>query len=267
MSYPNPLKCVVRLLTPNVVIASCPFKRMGALNFGGRMSLIKHADGVLVYAAIPFGEAAQAALKTIAGADSEPVKVTHLVIPDVEHTMAVVSFKEQFPDAKVISMEGVSVPGVTIDYTFTTEKHGNKCVAGSDLTAMGISLSIANDFEFVYLPHHGNKELVLYNKPSKIVFEADLLFNLGHKHLEQYSPELGYNDLFNPHGGLSFLTRYMVPTSRVGNAIMRKICNATASAPGLKAIYQWDFSTLVPCHGNVFTNDGKLMFKKTFPDV
>lgn len=267
MTYSTPHKCIVRLIAPNVAIALCPFKGLGVFNFGARMSLIRHSEGVVAFAVVPFGQDTVDALASLAGADDEPLTVTHLVIPNTEHTMAAASFKEKYPNVKVISPEKIMVANVDIDYAFTAEKHGNRIIAGADLSEMGLPISIVQDFEFVYLPYHGNRELILYNKVSKVMFEADLLFNLGHRHLEQYSLEVGFKDLFNPHFGLSFFTRYLSPTSMIGNGLLRKICNVSQSLPGLKAVYLWDTQAIVPCHGDVFTENVKALFKKTYPDV
>lgn len=263
--YPTPLKAVVRNLTDNIVIASTPFTRANILNFGARMTLFHYNEQVIVWSAIPYGDEVIRSLKLLTGKEDN-FNITYLIIPDAEHTMAAKSFKDKYPELKVIGMEGLNLP-LKIDYTITKD-HGNKLIDLTILKELGIQDdSILSNFEFVYLPQHKNKELVMYDKTSKILFEADLLLCLGPKgnKLEQYSPELGFPESFNPHGGLSFLTRYTHPDS----SFIKKLTCAVVNPKdpkvkkSLEIIYNWDFTKMVPCHGNV-VDDGKSYFKKSF---
>ncbi|ODV81166.1 uncharacterized protein CANTADRAFT_25394 [Suhomyces tanzawaensis NRRL Y-17324] len=264
MGYPSPLKVISRKLTNDIVIASCAFSRFDKLNFGGRMALINHLGQIIVWSALPYGPEVEKSLELLTGTTGK-YNITHLIIPDKEHTMAAKSFKDVYPELKVIAMEGVEVPGLTIDYRVTS-KLGNKTI---DLKILKEELGITDKvfldlFEFVYLPHHGNKELVMFDTKSKILFEADLLFNLGVKEpLEQYSPSTGFSEGYNPHSGWSFLTRYMQPYSKVGNILTNKI-TTPQSKPGLEAIQKWDFSKIVMCHGNIIEKDAKKAFANVF---
>lgn len=230
------------------------------------MAAFNYNGSVVIWSALPYGEAVEDALKLLTG--SETLNVTHLIIPDKEHTLAAVSFKEKYPDLKIIAMEGVDLGSVKIDYT-VTDKYAHKLLDKSVLAEIGITDPVILDnFQFVYLPKHANKELVAYEKNSKIVFEADLLFNLRKdQSLEQFSPETGYPKDYFPHGGLSYPTRYMNPDSKVGIFLLNKIANSAASAEGLRTIYGWDFDQMVMCHGNIFTSGAKAEFKKVFGKV
>ncbi|CAH2350222.1 hypothetical protein CLIB1423_01S05248 [[Candida] railenensis] len=264
--YPNPLKAISRKLTDDIVITSVPFTRSNLFNFGGRMALLKFGDDIIVWSAIPHSVEVE---KAIALFSSPTASVTHLIIPDQEHTLAAVSFKEKYPNLKIIGPETVDLgPKTPIDYKLT-ESLANKILDKTNLSEdLGVDSSSAlNNLQFVYFPSHANKELVVYDTKSKILFEGDLLFNLGaHEPSEQYSPATGYAKDFNPHGGLSFLTRYMQPYSKVGGALMRKVSSAgTPQAKrGLQAIYSWDFEQVVPCHGNVISKNAKEAFANVF---
>ncbi|EGV63814.1 hypothetical protein PSN45_004116 [Yamadazyma tenuis] len=268
--YPTPLKAVVRNLTENVVIASTPFTRAGIINFGARMSLFHYNGEVIVWSAIPYGDEVVRSLKLLTGREKD-FNVTYLIIPDAEHTMAAKSFKEQYPNLKIIGMDAAAnaVP-VPIDYPITS-KYANKLIDSGVLKEVGIQdESILSNFEFVYLPSHRNKELVLFDKNSKILFEADLLLCLGPKgtKLEQYSPELGFPDNFNPHGGTSFLAGFTHPDSGFFKGLVNRLVKSKdlEVRKGLQTIYNWDFTKMVPCHGNVI-NEGKPYFKKFFDFV
>jgi hypothetical protein len=273
MGYPTNLKVVSRQLTPNTVIASCAFSRVNKLNFGARMALFNYENKIVVWSAIPYCQETIKSLQLLTGSQDD-FNITHLIIPDREHTMAAQSFKEAYPNLKVIAMESALVQGVTIDYLIK-DSQGGKLLNKESLQEIGITDSvIVDNFEFVYLPHHNNKELVMFDKNSKILYEADLLFNLGIEGtldgsttLEQYSPETGYEKGFKPHTGWSYMTRYMQPKSKVGNFLAKKVVNMAKSKQGLQHIYDWEFHTIVMCHGNLIDKDAKQAFKSVFPSV
>lgn len=267
MTYPNPLKLVSRKLTENIVVAAGGFKRFDKLNFGSRMALFNYNNSIIVWSAIPFCENVNSAIELLTGKPEN--EIAYLIIPDKEHTMAAKLFKAKFPDLKIIAMELVDLgPETPIDYVFT-EKYGQKLIDKSVLAEIGITDPVITDnFEFVYIPTHGNQELVTFDKNSKTVFEADLLFNLrSDEPLEQFSELLGYPKNYFAHSGWSFLTRYLNPDSKVGNFLINKITNTPASAGGLRAIYSWDFEQIVMCHGNIIDKDAKGAFKKVFGSV
>lgn len=265
MGYPKDFKAISRKLTENIVVTATAFSRVNILNFGARMALFNYDDQVIVWSAIPYGEEVTKAIKLLTGKDEN--NVTYLVIPDLEHTMAAKSFKQAHPKIKIIASEEVKVPGLTIDHVIPN-KLGNKLIDSTVLTELGIGSPISNDFEFVYLPSHKNNELVMFDKRSNILFEADLLFNLGTKEpLEQYSPETGFPKGFNPHGGLSYLTRYMQPYSKFGNKLGNSVVNIEKSKIGLQTIYNWDFHTIVMCHGNIIDKEAKAAYKNAFSNA
>jgi len=267
MPYPNPLKIVTQKLTDNILLAASGFKRFDKINFGGRMALFHYNNSVIVWSAMPFGDEVHKAIEKLTGQSSSPV--AYLIIPDTEHTIAAKLFKAKYPELKIISVELVDLgPETPIDYVVTS-KYSKKLIDKQVLQEIGITdPTITDHFEFVYLPDHANKELVMYDKNSKTLFEADLLFNLSTQQpQEQFSEELGFPKNYFPFSGYSFLARYLNPDSSIGNKILNKIANSTASAEGLRIIYGWDFDKIVMCHGNVIKSNAKNEFKKVFGKV
>lgn len=267
MGYPNPLKIVARQVSENVVIAHSPFKRVDKINFGARMAAFNYNNSIVVWSALPYNSDVASALQLLAG--EHPVAVKYLIIPDKEHTMAAVSFKEKFPELKIIAMEDVDLgTKAPVDFRITSAvKH--KILAKPELQDLGISDgAILDNFEFVFLPFHTNKELVMLDKNDKTLYEADLLFNLrSDAKLEQFAPEFHEGKDYNPHTGWSYITRYMNPDSSVGKFLFNKIANTSKSAEGLRAIYLWDFDRIVMCHGNIIEKNGREEFKKVFGSV
>lgn len=263
MAYPDPLKVVSRKITESIVLSSSGFKRFDRINFGARMALFNYNGSIVVWSALPYGEGVRNALD-MSGAN-QGASVSYLIIPDREHTMAAKSFKEHFPQLKIIAMEGVDLGSVAIDHVVTS-KYENQLLDKEKLQEIGIrDPVILNNFQFVYLPAHQNKELVTYDINLKSVFQADLVFNLrpGDGN-EQFSSECGHPEGANAFGGFSYPARYMNPDSCIGRYLMNKVANSSASAEGLRAIYGWDFDRLVMCHGLVFEKGGKEAFAKVF---
>ncbi|RCK66688.1 hypothetical protein Cantr_02743 [Candida viswanathii] len=273
MGYPENFKIVTKALTDNILLASSAFTRADKFNFGARMAILKYPvqdhEKIILWSPLPYTPQVVDTILKFTGVPQESqLKINYVIIPDREHNLAAQKYQDVFPECKIIGMEGID--SVSIDYKFT-EAMGNKIIKGEELRLFIDDDTIVDNFEFVYLPKHANQELVVFEKKAKTLFEADLLFNLGAPGtvqgtttLEQYSPELGYAKGFNPHSGWSFITRYLQPYSKVGRFLFRKLVDVNASKAGLEAIYSWDFSTIVMCHGNIITERAKEAFKHVF---
>ncbi|CAK9439322.1 uncharacterized protein LODBEIA_P35000 [Lodderomyces beijingensis] len=268
MGYPSNLKIATKVLTKDILLASTAFTRMDKINFGARMAVFKFASPsaskVVVWSPLPYSPQVLDVLKDFLGASSEAdLNIDYVIVPDREHNMAAAVYKEKFPHAKVIGPE--KTERVKLDVTFT-EKEANKLISGASLSQLvDGDRVIVDNFDFVYLPYHANSELVVFEKSSKTLFEADLLFNLGAKGpLEQFSPATGFPENYNPHTGWSYITRYMQPYSKIGRFMFRKIVNVSKSKSGLEAIASLDFDTIVMSHGNIITTDAKEAFKHDF---
>ncbi|KHC80604.1 hypothetical protein MGS_02210 [Candida albicans P78042] len=277
MGYPPNFKIVTKSLTENILLASTAFSRVDKFNFGARMAVFKfpQSNKIILWSPLPYTpQVIDVLTKFTNNTNESNLNIAYVIIPDREHNLAAKSYKEKFPGCKLIGMEGLDENSLKLDYKFL-KSMGNKVLKNDDLRQIfndSDSGLIVDNFEFVYLPNHANQELVVFDKSSSTLFEADLLFNLGvpgstsgETILEQYSPELGFPKGFNPHSGWSFITRYLQPYSKVGRFLFRKLVDINHSKPGLEAIYNsWDFKTIVMCHGNIITKDAKEAFKHVF---
>ncbi|KAJ8098658.1 hypothetical protein POJ06DRAFT_212793 [Lipomyces tetrasporus] len=254
MAYPTPLCAVPRELNSSISILSTPFKRVGLFQIGARASFVSlpSSNSVVVIAPVPYGDDSAA----IVG--SRDVKF--LIAPDLEHHMALKSWKDKYPSAKVIGAEGLRArkasQGVEVDYEI---KLANKVISPSEA---GIDDAELNEvFKFVYLPSHQSKELVTYHVPTKTLIEADLLFNLPA--IEQYSksptnPKSGFTRLFNAFHPESSWHKRMVSGALKDKA---------GAKIALNAIQSLDFETIIPCHGDVITADAKKKFNTLFSNL
>lgn len=269
MGYPTKISAAVRKLNDLVVIVSCPFSYMGLFNIGARTALIQCEGGIVVWSPIIFGDYIVEGLQKLTGktsTDPADYNVTHIVALSTQHYLGVDSFTAQFKRAKVISSEDTTQ--VSVDYKLT-EAIANKVISLKDIARANNCEAEKgfDELEFVYLPLHFDKEVVVFLKPKKMLFQADILMNLGMHGtttgevvLEQYSPETGYPKGFNPHGWISFATRYFQPYSKIYNLTFTRLfprAHLSQAREGLAAICNLDFETIVPAHGNVITTRAK----------
>ncbi|KAK9368886.1 hypothetical protein V1509DRAFT_621780 [Lipomyces kononenkoae] len=251
MAYPTPLCAVPRQLSPTVSILSTPFKRAGLFQIGARSTFVSlpASNSVVVIAPVPYGDESAAIIGTR--------DVRFLIAPDFEHHMALKSWKEKYPSAKIIGVEGLrkrkAPQGVHVDYEISL---ANKVISPSE---EGIDDPEVNEvFKFVYFPSHQNKELITYHIPTKTLIEADLMFNLPA--LEQYS-----KSPTNPLSGFTRLFNVLHPDSGWHRWLVKSVLSDKAATKmGLNAIQSLDYETIIPCHGEVITSDGKGKFDALF---
>ncbi|CAI5758031.1 unnamed protein product [Candida verbasci] len=273
MGYPEQFKIATRLLNDNILLGSTAFTRFDRVNFGARMAIFNYksttpspnTDNLIIWSPLPYGSQVQEILQNFTTSNFES-SLKYVIIPDKEHNMAGKTYKEKFPNCKLIGMEGIDYGTIKLDYIFK-KSMGNMIFKDANLREIINDDLIVDNFEFVYLPYHSNQELVVYEKKSKTLFEADLLFNLGcSSQLEQFSPATGYPSNFNPHTGWSFLTRYLQPYSKIGRWMFRFVVNVKKSKQGLQAISLLNFDNIVMCHGNIITENAKKAFDNVFID-
>lgn len=255
--YRKPIHSIKRKLADNIVIASapCAIPVFGRLNVGARMSIFEYDNQIIVWSAFPFCEDVQECLDMLKG------EVTHLIIPNIHHNIGVKSFKEKFPNLTIVGGE-FNIEGITIDQSIP-KSYGNKILKEADLKEIGLSDVIAKNFEIVSMISHKNKDLVLYDKNSKILFTADITIDMSpRKDLEQFKEEVE-KDGFDPHWGYwgnSFLSRFLQPDYNFFKNRVNLLngANKPEGQEALKLIYGMDINKIVPCHGNVVDNKDTL---------
>lgn len=272
MGYPNPIKASISQIASNAVTVSCPFSIMNRLNVGARMSLLQFDDNVVVFSPIPLGDHVNEALELLTGKKASEVNVSHLFVVNHEHNLAAKPFKEAYPDIKIIAGYNVKLDDCQVDCVLTKEM-GNKLLTGEDLNkAFGFTESWWDKLNVMLLKGHASKDVLLYSKESKTLFEGDVIFNIGGTEdgkFEQYSPATGYPEKFYPFTGWSYLLKYVHPNSAIGRWLHKKINRSTTpeALEGLKMVNSLDFETIVPCHGNIITKDAKKIFEDAFNGI
>lgn len=269
MGYPSPIKPAIRKLSDNVVTVSCPFSILNRFDVGARMSLFNFDGNIVAFSPLPYGDYLKDAIEVLTGDANSDATITHLIIPNHEHNLAAKSYKPTYPNAKVIAGNNVKLGEVCpVDYILS-EELGNKLLGSSELSILGLSESWLDDLKIIFLAHSLNKDVVVYHKPSKSIYQGDVFFNIGARDedesIEQYSSATGYPENHYPFTGWSYLFRFLNPSSTLGSWLNGKFCKAgdEKSREGLELLLSLDFDVAVPCHGNIITKDAKEVFRKT----
>ncbi|KAK2592278.1 hypothetical protein QQS21_010031 [Conoideocrella luteorostrata] len=251
---------VIRNVTPNVVTFSVPFSRFGKIKIGGRGTLVKLTSGNLaVFSPVALTEESKAKVAELGG------QVAYIIALDFEHHIFISEWAKEYPGAKIIGPEGLpekrakqhNDPKISSDeFAIVFKREGKRQVE--------ISEEFDADFEYEYVDGHANKEIVFNYKPEKVLIEADLMFNLPA--IEQYSkvPD------GQKSGGLADKL-FQGAQSTAGDATWMKRFNwylatkdRVSVSDSLKVIDQWDFTILIPCHGEVIESNAKETFRKVF---
>jgi len=221
----------IREVIPGIWIFSKPFSKLG-LPFGGRSTAIKLENGdVWVVPSTPLSTETKATL-----AELGPVR--YLVSPDVEHHFFLEEFKKEYPEAKVIGVEGLiakKAGTLTLDGAYGKDPIETKYGFEPEITAH-------------YFAGFKNKDIAFLHAPSKTLITADLIFNLPGT--EQYA-KVNKNIKVPIFGTIT-------PYGKVHKFLLGNLAvDATLMAKDAKIVSEWDFERIIMCHGDVIETDGK----------
>lgn len=281
MGYPTPLTGFARQVNHRVYTFSTPFTRFDRLPFGGRMSLIRTLNGkFILYSTVPHSKVVVDSLNelllkqgSIKDGESFVDNISTIVIPDREHTMAVVGWYQALKDfpPTVIGFDGCSKAVDDIITCKIPKNAGYITLKGADLIKFGLPESdgIVNEgFEFIYFPHHANQELVMYD-PEGVLFEADMYFNLQHsgvknEHCDMYNEQWGGVD---PQVGFwGWVCKLVFTPGWLNRWLMKGIFkDKPAAASGMQEIAKhWQFEKIIPSHGDVIERKGDKVWQEAF---
>ncbi|PWY69626.1 hypothetical protein BO94DRAFT_527186 [Aspergillus sclerotioniger CBS 115572] len=252
---------VIRQVTEDITTFSVPFSRFGLLKFGGRGTLIRlTTSNLAIFSPVALTPAIHHLITTTGTG-----KVSYIIAPDLEHHIYLSTWKTAFPDAKILAPEGLyekrradptAYPDATpFEFIFTKEnKH-----------TLHISDEFHADFEIEYVDGHTNREIVLLDKRSGTLIEADLLFNLPAT--EQYSR-------LREGAGDGVANRLFMPLVKLGGGeggwqawfmwwVLSK-GDRESFGDSVRRIAEWEFERVVPCHGDVVEGKGKEVFRGVF---
>ncbi|KAJ3512012.1 hypothetical protein NMY22_g15462 [Coprinellus aureogranulatus] len=243
---------VIREVAKGVWTFSRPFSRFGLFPVGGRSTAVKLKDGgVWILASTPLDEETKATLQ-----DLGPVRnflgitaaARYIIGADALHYMFIDQYKTAYPEAKVVA---------PVDAIENMKKAG-KDVAfdgawGRD--PLSTRYGFEEDIEHCYFSGFRNKDVAFLHKDSKSLIQADLLMNLPPR--EQYAkakstPLLSAISRMNPS---TWAHPHMTWSLGVDIEAMRR---------DAKTVSDWDFTRIIPCHGDVIEVDAKKAWNTVF---
>lgn len=218
------------------------------------------SGNLAVFSPVALTEEAKAKVAEMGG------RLSYIVALDYEHHIFISEWAKAYPGVKIIGPEGLPEKRAKAK----DEKIGNEkfdVVFTKDTKSQQrISEEFDADFDYEYVDGHANLELVFLYKPDKTVIQADLIFNLPA--IEQYSrvPEA---ERPSGDGLVSKLFTYIQSTEGEAKGLKRfnwyvAAKNRKSFDESIKRINEWDFVTMIPCHGDVMEGNAKATFQRVF---
>lgn len=271
MGYPKEIKPSIKKIAHNVVTLAVPFSIVNIANIGNRMTIFRYGNELVLWSPIPYGPYIEEAIDLLVR-NKDNLEVTHLFVVNTEHNLVAQSYLEKYPNMKVVGGEGALGKNFKFHHAFTNED-GNKVIKGEDAKAkFGASGGFWNNFEFVFLPHTRNQELVIYEKNLHMLFEGDLVMDCGRPdnegNYECYSPATGYPHQYNPFTGISWVIGEIKANGWLGWLVHALFARtwSSAGAESVRLVYEeLDFDTIVQCHGNIITGNAKEIYAEIYP--
>ncbi|KAF8632901.1 hypothetical protein AX17_004747 [Amanita inopinata Kibby_2008] len=231
---------VIREVVKDVWTFSRPFARFGWFPIGGRSTAIRMKDGgVWVLASTPLNGETRTKLDQVG-----PVR--YIVGADAVHFLFLSEYKKAYPDAKLIApqavVENAATKGLKFDGAWGADPPDTK-------------YGFEDEIKHCYFSGFRNKDVAFFHPASKVLIEADLLFNLPCK--EQYSKAITPRHI--PILGSLAPSYWLHPrfTWRMG-------INKEAMYGDVKTVDSWDFDKIIPCHGDVIETDGKKAWRDAY---
>lgn len=284
MGYPANLVTYPRAITKNIFTSSIPLSVMGFLHFGARMTLIKTgSDSFTIYSTTPYTpevvDPLNELLKSqgvISDNESFVDKVKSIVVPDIEHTVALPGWHKALTD------KGINVNVIGPENCYDKVKHlvnvalpaseGYKILKGDDLVQLGLNskdpLVTSGNFEFMYFPGHKCSEVIMFDKRDKTIMEGDFYFNFQsnaskNEFSSVFNEQFGNKD---PNSGvLGFFTSRMLASGSIVQKFIRR--SLFKEPENIKAgvalmVKEWKFEKIIPIHGDVVDSNGAAVLSK-----
>ncbi|KAH0581849.1 hypothetical protein H2248_011527 [Termitomyces sp. 'cryptogamus'] len=229
---------VIREVVKNIWTFSCPFARSGFIPFGGRSTAIRLKNGdVWMLPSTPLDPQTKTKIDELG-----PLK--YIVSPDAVHYLFLSEVKNAYPEAKLIA------PVEVVD-RLKDLKFDGAWGRDSPTTSYGFE----DEIKACFFSGFKNKDVAFLHVESKVLIEADLLFNLPAT--EQYlksssTPNLPFIRGLSP---TSWFHPRMIWSLGVNKEAMRQDARTVAS---------WDFEKIIPCHGDVIEADGKKAWESVY---
>jgi hypothetical protein len=231
---------VIREVAQNLWTFARPFARFNLVPVGGRSTAIKLSNSdVWILASTPLTDETKKTLDSLG-----PVR--YIVAPNVAHNLFIGQYKKAYPDAKLIGIPDLIEKKKAEELTFDG-------VYGKD--PAGTKYGYEPEIEAVYFSGFINKDIAFFHQASKTLIQADLLFNLPGTEQYSKSKSSAKIPIFGGFSSSSYVhKKFVLSGGKDKEAMKRDVAAVTA----------WDFTRIIPCHGDVIENDGKNAWREAF---
>lgn len=231
---------VIREITPELWTFSRPFSRFyGLFPMGGRSTAIKLSDGgVWVIASTPLSKETKEVIDKLG-----PVR--YIVAADIDHHFFLTEWKEEYPEAKMIGVEGLPDKMKTEKWKFDgvyTQGAENKFGFEQDITAC-------------YFSGFSKKDVAWLHTASQSLIVAELIINLPA--IEQYSKS-------RSNCRVPFISKFSPKDNFHKNFVWHEGKDKEAMRKDAKTVAAWDFQKIIPCHGDVIETDANGVWKTVY---
>lgn len=254
----------------NILTLSLPFLRFARVPIGGRATIARlpSSSALAVFSPIALTPAVHAALRALCDDPAAPPPVRYIIAPDIEHHLFLAAWKDAFPNAKVLGPAGLPEKRAA-----SGAAHVPFAAVYTPQNKLALKIDDAFDSAFAveYVHAHANRELVFLHRADRTLIQADLIFNLPPT--EQYSrvPPAEYAAATSGINGLLF--RFFSAFNHTGadgqSMFLPRIWqyyivakDRDAYRDSIRRIAQWDFDSIIPCHGDVIKTNGKERFNE-----
>ncbi|KAF8460296.1 hypothetical protein BDZ91DRAFT_798997 [Kalaharituber pfeilii] len=263
---------VIRSVTPSITTFSLPFER-GPVHFGMRCTAVRLRTGsVAVFSPCPLTPTVVSTLTSLANNN-----VRYIISPDMEHHIHITEWKKAYPNAYILASEGLREKRIRQGYNDaeTGGAYAHTWTRGPNMrTDDGkygtvIPQEFKDEFDVEYFHPHPNRDVAFLHRPDGgTLIQADLFFNLPAN--EQYA-----KSGINPRSGLitKLATAFLTLPSKANNYTangQRRFhwwvlarANRKAYAESAKVTSGWQFTRIIPCHGDVVEDDAKRQWDET----
>ncbi|KXS13267.1 hypothetical protein M427DRAFT_58811 [Gonapodya prolifera JEL478] len=249
----NDIPPIIRAIHPSITTISRPFLRPpGGTPFGARCTAVRMASGdVLVFSPTLLDPKTKEAVDKLGS-------VKHIVLPDIEHYIYASDWKEAYPQASILGVQGLKKN--MSDLLKSKDK--------PDLEWTGIlgedpadkKYGFEEEFAFRYCPGFVNRDVLFFHKPTKCLLTADMLFNLPAKEQFSQAPQalsfsqkLMENSLSVDSWRQKALLWYVLAKDRKDLALAAKT-----------VVEEWKPEIIVPCHGDVIETQATEKWKNLY---
>ncbi|KAF7334270.1 hypothetical protein MSAN_02388600 [Mycena sanguinolenta] len=242
---------VIREVAAGVWTFSRPFARLGIFPVGGRSTAVKLTNGgVWVLASTALNPETKAKLDELG-------PVQYIISADAVHHLFLGALPVHHTKGAYNNdhMQGNSNKRTQPPSSSAPQLPSHAPTKSSFSTACGVRTRPTPNTALRKTSKHGdyfsgfkNKDVAFFHPASKTMIQADLLFNLPCT--EQYSKtkSSGSLPLLGALGPTSWLHQKFGTAMGEDKAAMKR---------DVKTVTDWDFTRIIPCHGDVIETGGK----------